>query len=107
MRGQAQSGWAVGLAEEEELGVGGEDLEGLRIVDAEDLDGIWTTSTRRSSMKTKMTMKKTTKMKTKMRTRTTSSTSMTSTMRSGRRAKSSGVRAGTTTEVPPWAGVSR
>jgi hypothetical protein len=39
MRGEERSGWAVGLAEEEELGVGGEDLEGLRIVDGEDLDG--------------------------------------------------------------------
>ncbi|MFM8602637.1 MAG: hypothetical protein ACKOC2_00870 [Gemmatimonadota bacterium] len=39
MRSQARSGWAVGLADEEELGIGGEDLEGLSVIDGEDLDG--------------------------------------------------------------------
>ena len=38
MRGQGRSGWAVGLADAEELGLGGEDLDGLRVVDGEDLD---------------------------------------------------------------------
>ncbi len=39
MRGQGRSGGAVGLADEEELGIGGEDLEGLSVIDGEDLDG--------------------------------------------------------------------
>ena len=38
MRAQGRSGGAVGVAEGEELGIGGEDLEGLTVVDGEDLD---------------------------------------------------------------------